>query len=202
MNSTHSDVRQDVLSDMSAHSGGHHTAQSIAEAYNVSDSTVRNRWLPWLKKIAPESLLKSGKGYTDLARTLFGEFAEVKHCESPKERLRQRNAWVTDAKARYAHEWESAGVIEGELMPEEVGNVLALRETQTNELELSVAQQLQSLESLIDQANTAESNLSEADLKAAVTRGQQRAVMLYQAELQAELQTINSLKQRRMGGPQ
>ena len=194
MNSTHSDVRQDVLSDVAAHSGGHHTAQSIAEAYNVSDSTVRNRWLPWLRKIAPESLLKSGKGYTDLARTLFGEFAEVKHCD--------RNAWVTDAKARYAHEWESAGVIEGELMPEEVGNVLALRETQTNELELSVAQQLQSLESLIDQANTAESNLSEADLKAAVTRGQQRAVMLYQAELQAELQTINSLKQRRMGGPQ
>ncbi|MEL7510136.1 MAG: hypothetical protein AAFN42_22635 [Cyanobacteria bacterium J06554_1] len=194
MNSTHSDVRQDVLSDMSAHSGGHHTAQSIAEAYNVSDSTIRNRWLPWLKKIAPESLLKSGKGYTDLARTLFGEFAEVKHCD--------RNAWVTDAKARYAHEWESAGVIEGELMPEEVGNVLALRETQTNELELSVAQQLQSLESLIDQANTAESNLSDADLKAAVTRGQQRAVMIYQAELQAELQTINSLKQRRMGGPQ
>lgn len=194
MNSTHSDVRQDVLSDVAAHSGGHHTAQSIAEAYNVSDSTVRNRWLPWLRKIAPESLLKSGKGYTDLARTLFGEFAEVKHCD--------RNAWVTDAKARYAHEWESAGVIEGELMPEEVGNVLALRETQTNELELSVAQQLQSLESLIDQANTAESNLSEADLKAAVTRGQQRAVMIYQAELQAELQTINSLKQRRMGGPQ
>ena len=194
MNSTHSDVRQDVLSDMPAHTGGHHTAQAIAEAYNVSDSTVRNRWLPWLKKIVPESLLKSGKGYTDLARTLFGEFAEVKHCD--------RNAWVTDAKARYSHEWESAGVIEGELMPEEVGNVLALRETQTNELELSVAQQLQSLESLIDQANTAESNLSEADLKAAVTRGQQRAVMLYQAELQAELQTINSLKQRRMGGDQ
>ena len=194
MYSTHSDVRQDVLSDVAAHSGGHHTAQSIAEAYNVSDSTIRNRWLPWLRKIAPESLLKSGKGYTDLARTLFGEFAEVKHCD--------RNAWVTDAKARYAHEWESAGVIEGELMPEEVGNVLALRETQTNELELSVAQQLQSLESLIDQANTAESNLSEADLKAAVTRGQQRAVMIYQAELQAELQTINSLKQRRMGGPQ
>ncbi len=194
MNSTYSDVRQDVLSDMAAHTGGHHTAQAIAEAYNVSDSTIRNRWFPWLKKVAPESLLKSGKGYTDLARTLFGEFADVKHCD--------RDQWVTDAKARYAHEWESAGVIEGELMPEEVGNVLALRETQTTELELTVAQQLQQLEGLIDQANTAEANLSEADLKAAVTRGQQRAVMLYQAELQAELQTMNSLKQRRMQGGQ
>ncbi|MEA5464515.1 hypothetical protein [Leptothoe sp. PORK10 BA2] len=153
--------------------------------------------------MAPELLLKQGKNqYAQLALELFSQFAEVKPYESPQERLRQRNAWVIDAKARYSHEWESAGVIEGELMPEEIGNVLALRQTQNHELGLSVAQQLQSLESLIDQANTAEGNLSEADLKAAVTRGQQRAVMLYQAELQAELQTINSLKQRRMGGGQ
>lgn len=162
--------------------------------HNVAESTVRTRWFEWINQVAPIELLKDARGYSELARTLFSEFAEVKLCD--------RKSWVIDAKARYAHEWESVGVIEGELMPEEVGNVLALRETQTHELELSVAQQLRSLEALIDQANTAETNLSEADLKVAVTRGQQRAVMLYQAELQAELQTINSLKQRRMAGGQ
>ena len=192
MNSTYSDVRQDVLSDVAAHTGGHHTAQSIAQAHNVSDSTVRNRWFGWLAKVAPESLLKTRQGYTDLARTLFGEFADVKTCD--------RNQWVIDAKARYAHEWATAGVIEGELMPEEVGNVLALRQTQTNELELSVAQQLQSLESLIDQATTAESKLYEADLNASDTRGQKRAIEFQQAELQAELQTTNMLRERRLGG--
>lgn len=179
-----------TVADIQPHASAHYSAQEIAQTHNVAESTVRTRWFDWICQVAPAELLKDDRGYSELARTLFGEFAVVKLCD--------RKSWITDAKARYAHEWESAGVIEGELMPEEVGNVLALRQTQTNELELSVAQQLQSLESLIDQANTAESNLSEADLKAAVTRGQQRAVMLYQAELQAELQTINSLKQRRM----
>ena len=180
-----------TVADIQAHATAHYTAQEIAQTHNVAESTVRTRWFDWIRQVAPAELLKDDRGYSELARTLFGEFAGVKLCD--------RNQWVIDAKARYAREWESAGVIEGELMPEEVGNVLALRESQTNELELNVAQQLQSLEALIDQANTAETNLSEADLKAAVTRGQQRAVMLYQAELQAELQTINSLKQRRTG---
>ncbi|MEA5464643.1 hypothetical protein [Leptothoe sp. PORK10 BA2] len=198
MNSTDSRT----LTDMQAYAAARYTAQEIAQTHNVAESTVRTRWFDWINQVAPTELLKDGAGYTELARTLFNEFAEISDCESPKERLRQRNSWVAEAKARYSHEWESAGIIEGELMPEEVGNVLALRQTQNHELGLSVAQQLQSLESLIDQANTAEGNLSDADLKAAVTRGQQRAVMLYQAELQAELQTINSLKQRRMGGGQ
>ncbi|MEA5464915.1 hypothetical protein [Leptothoe sp. PORK10 BA2] len=172
-----------------------YTAVQIAEQLNISEATIRNRWFEWIEKVVPEPLLRQGKNqYTQLALELFSKFATVELCD--------RNQWVADTKARYSHEWESAGVIEGELMPEAVGNVLALRHTQTHELELAVAQQLQQLESLIDQANTAEGNLSEADLKAAVTRGQQRAVMLYQAELQAELQTINSLKQRRMGGGQ
>ncbi|MEA5464504.1 hypothetical protein [Leptothoe sp. PORK10 BA2] len=190
MNSTNSHT----LADMQAYTAARYTAQEIAQTHNVAESTVRTRWFDWIRQVAPAELLKDDRGYSELARTLFGDFAGVKLCD--------RNQWVTEAKARYSHEWESAGIIEGELMPEEVGNVLALRQTQNHELGLSVAQQLQQLESLIDQANTAEGNLSDADLKAAVTRGQQRAVMLYQAELQAELQTINSLKQRRMGGGQ
>ena len=172
-----------------------YTAVQIAERLEVSEATIRNRWFEWIEKVVPEPLLKQSKNqYTQLALELFSKFSTVERCD--------RNQWVIDTKAHYAQEWASAGVIEGELMPEEVGNVLALRQSQTTELELAVAQQLQSLESLIDQANTAESNLSEADVKAAVTRGQQRAVMLYQAELQAELQTMNALKQRRMQGGQ
>lgn len=188
MNST--DPR--TLADIQSHASARYTAREIAQAHSVAESTVRTRWFEWISHVAPANLLKDGRGYSELARSLFGEFAEVEKCD--------RKSWVTDAKSRYSHEWASAGVIDGELMPEEVGNVLALRQTQTTDIELAVAQQLQGLESLIDQANTAEDNLSEADFKAAVVRGQQRAVKLYQAELQAELQTINALKQRRMGG--
>ena len=90
------------------------------------------------------------------------------------------------------------GVIEGELMPDEVGGMLALQQTQVQTIELSVAQQLADLEAMIDQVNVAEVNLSDAELRAATARGQQRAIALHGAELQAELQTTNLLRQRRL----
>ncbi len=186
MNSTYSDV----LSDVSTHTGGHHTAQSIAEAYNVSDSTIRNRWFPWLKKVAPESLLKSGKGYTDLARTLFGEFAEVKHSD--------RDDWVADAKSRYSHEWSNAGVIEGELMPDSVSSALALRQTQNGMMQQSIAQELADLEAFVDQLAVTEADFSEAELASFQAAGQRRGMMRYKLELQAEMDTYSQLKQRRM----
>lgn len=186
MSSTSSNVLSPVLSD----STGHYTAQAIAQAYNVSDSTIRNRWFNWLKKVAPESLLKTSKGYTELAHSLFDEFSQVEKGD--------RAVWVADAKARYAQEWETAGVIDGELMPAEVGGMLALQQTQTAEIALAVAQQLADLEAMIDQVNTAELNLSETELRTATARGQQRAIVLHQAELQAELQTTNLLRQRRL----
>jgi len=188
MNSTH----PHAVADIQAHVSARYSAQEIAQTHSVAESTVRTRWFEWLVKVAPTELLKDGTSYTELARTLFDEFAQVEKCD--------RKSWVTDAKSRYAQEWSSAGVIEGELVPEEVGSVLALRQTQTTQMELAVAEQLANLEAMIDQANTAEVNLSEAELKAATTRGQQRAIALHQAELQAELQTTNLLRQRRMGG--
>ncbi|MBE9067183.1 hypothetical protein IQ260_11000 [Leptolyngbya cf. ectocarpi LEGE 11479] len=200
MNSTQADVTPHVRQNIEPHRGGHYTAQQIAEAHNVSDSTIRNRWFEWIGKVAPSELLKDKEGYTELGRTLFEEFANIQVCESPKERLRQRDSWVEQARVRYSAEWESAGIFEGELVPEEVSQVLALRNTQTSNLQTSVAAQLANIEAMIDQANTAELNLSEADIQAAAARGQQRAIALYQAEMQAELQTTNLLRQRRMGG--
>ncbi|MEM9484935.1 MAG: hypothetical protein AAGA83_14750 [Cyanobacteria bacterium P01_F01_bin.116] len=192
MNSTPTDVSPHVLTDIEPHTGGHYTAHQIAEAHNVSDSTIRNRWFEWICKAAPNELLKDEQGYTELGRTLFAEFADVKTCD--------RNDWVTSAKERYSHEWANAGVIEGELMPDEVGSVLALRQTQADSLELSVADQLAALENMIDQVNAAEVDLSETELRAAKARGQKRAIVLHQAELTAELQTTNLLRQRRSGG--
>lgn len=185
-------IEQDTTLDVSANSSGHFTAQELSEAYSVSDSTIRNRWFTWLKKVAPETLLKSRHGYTALARSLFDEFFLIEP--------RDRADWVISAKARYSQEWETVGVIDGELMPEEVGGVLALRQTQTASLELAVAEQMAKLEAMIDQVNAAELNLSETELRSATARGQQRAITLHQAELQAELQTTNLLRQRRMGG--
>ncbi|MEM9485296.1 MAG: hypothetical protein AAGA83_16615 [Cyanobacteria bacterium P01_F01_bin.116] len=181
-----------TVADMQTHTSAHYSAQTIAQTHNVSESTVRTRWFDWLVKVAPAELLKEDQGYTELARTLFDEFAEVQLCD--------RKSWVTDAKTRYSQEWGNAGVIEGELVPDEVSSVLALRQTQADSLELSVAEQLAALESMIDQVNAAEVDLSETELRAAKARGQKRAIVLHQAELTAELQTTNLLRQRRSGG--
>ena len=190
MDSTQSNVTPGVLENIEPHTGGHYTAQQIAEAHNVSDSTIRNRWFEWICKVAPGELLKDKEGYTELGRTLFEEFASVEVCD--------RESWVEEARSRYSTEWESVGIFEGELVPEEVAQVLALRNTQTNALQTSVAAQLAAIEAMIDQVNTAELDLSEADVQAAAARGQKRAIALYQAEMTAELQTTNLLRQRRM----
>ena len=187
MNST--DPR--TVADIKSHASARYTAQQIAQTHNVGESTVRTRWFDWLLKVAPAELLKDRAGYTELARTLFEEFAEVKHCD--------RDTWVTNAKSRYSHEWSNAGVIEGELMPDSVSSALALRQTQNGMMQQSIAQELADLESLVDQLAVTEADFSDAELASFQSAGQRRGMMRYKPELQAEMDTYGQLKQRRMG---
>ena len=188
MDSTYLDVRQDVT----AHSGGHHTAQAIAQAHSVSDSTVRNRWFPWIAKVAPEPLLKDGKGYTELARSLFAEFAQV-----PKN---DRQSWVEEARARYSQEWSSAGVIDAEWMPDEVGNALAVIDSNNRSLSSLLEQEMQSLDLFLEQVDGVEADFSEAELKSFRLNGAKRGVQRFKVETQAELETVNQLRQKRIQG--
>lgn len=191
-----------TVADIESHASARYTAQQIAQTHNVGESTVRTRWFDWLVKVAPAELLKDRAGYTELARTLFEEFADISDCESPKERLRQRNQWVTDAKTRYAPEWSNAGVIEGELMPDSVSSALALRQTQNGMMQQSIAEELADLESFVDQLAVTEADFSDAELASFQAAGQRRGIVRYKLELQAEMDTYGHLKQRRMGGGQ
>ena len=187
MDSTYLDVRQDVT----AHSGGHYTAQAIAQAHNVSDSTVRNRWFPWIAKVAPEPLLKEGKGYTELARSLFAEFSQI-----PKN---ERDLWVEAARSRYSHEWASVGVIDGELMPDSVGSALAVLQTNNNGLDALLKEEMGSLQAFLNQVDVAETDFSEAELESFRMAGARRGIQRFKVETQAELETLNGLRQQRMG---
>ncbi|MEM9808151.1 MAG: hypothetical protein AAF959_23030 [Cyanobacteria bacterium P01_D01_bin.56] len=188
MNST--DPR--MIADIESHTSARYTAQQIAQAHNVGESTVRTRWFEWLLKVAPAELLKDRAGYTELARTLFEEFADVRHCD--------RNQWVTDTKIRYAPEWSNAGVIEGELMPDSVSSALALRQTQNGMMQQSITQELADLEAFVDQLAVTEADFSDAELASFQAAGQRRGMMRYKLELQAEMDTYGHLKQRRMQG--
>ena len=172
--------------------GAHYSAKQLAAEFNVASSTLRTRWYPWLEKVAPKDLLKTEAGYTELAHTLFSELAQVDATERP--------AWVADAKTRYADEWSNAGVIDAELMPEEVGGVLAMMNNQHNASELAIAQQTQSIESLIESLQQAENSFSEAELAAFRAAGVQRGLARFQVETQAELETLNHLRTKRMEG--
>ncbi|MEM9807808.1 MAG: hypothetical protein AAF959_21280 [Cyanobacteria bacterium P01_D01_bin.56] len=170
--------------------GAHYTAKQLADELDIASATLRTRWFPWLIKVAPEQLLKTSEGYTELARTLFAELKDV----DPSE----RSAWVPDAKHRYAPEWESAGVIEAELMPEVVGGVLATLNHQQTSAELAIQQDLDDLDAFITDVRQAETNFSEAELASFRTTGAKRGIARFKVETQTELDVLNRLRQQRM----
>ncbi|MEL6160125.1 MAG: hypothetical protein AAFR18_12990 [Cyanobacteria bacterium J06627_32] len=171
-----------------------YTAQEIAQTHKVKNVTVRTRWFKWLEKVAPTALLKTEHGYTELARSLFSEFASVDQRELP--------AWVADAKRRYSHEWESAGVIDCEVIPENVGGTLALISANNESLQAKIALELSQTNQLIDAMNAADSNLSEAQQQAAIARGTHQAIQAFQLEETVKAKVLNELRQRRLAGGQ
>jgi hypothetical protein len=179
---------------------GPHTyrIQDIASRYpdiGVKEVTVRTRWFEWLRRVAPDLLLKDGGKYTALASELFDDFAQ-----RVKRDGMDSKEWVEDAKRRYAPEWSSVGVIDGELMPEEVGNALALVQTQGSSLQATYQQEMADLQSFVDQLNTAEDDFSEAELERFKAQGALRGVKRFKVETQAELGVYNALRQQRMQG--
>lgn len=173
-----------------------YSTQDIANRYpdiGVKEVTIRTRWFEWLLKVAPEPLLKKGGKYTDLAAELFDDFAQ-----RVKRDGTDSKAWVEDAKARFSHEWGSVGVIDGEFMPEEVGNALALLQTQGSSLQTQLAAEMADLEDFVDQLGDVEEDFSEAEISMFQAKGALRGVRRFKFETQAELGTYNLLKKKRM----
>jgi hypothetical protein len=173
-----------------------YSTQDIANRYpdiGVKEVTIRTRWFEWLRRVAPEPLLKEGGKYTDLAAELFDDFAQ-----KVKREGMDSNTWVADAKTRFSHEWGNAGVIDGELMPEEVGNALALLQTQGSSLEVKLAAEMADIEAFVDQLSEVEDDFSEAELNMFKAKGAMRGVRRFKVETQAELGTYNLLKKKRM----
>lgn len=171
-----------------------YTAQEIADQHSVKAVTVRTRWFPWLCKVAPAQLLKTEAGYTELANTLFGEFASVHN--------KERHAWVIDAKARYSQEWGSVGVIDCEVMPAVVGSCLALLSANTSAIQQTIAIELDQVGQFVDQLNLTDADFSRAEMEQSIALGTQKAIAQFKAEEIARVQTLNDLRQRRIGANQ
>jgi hypothetical protein len=173
-----------------------HTAQSIAARYpdiTPSEVTIRTRWFEWLLKVAPEPLLRDKKGFTALASELFDDFVQKVKRDKMKS-----DDWVVDARSRYSQEWSSVGVIEAELVPDEVGGVLAIVSTQNN----SLAMQNQELEAqaldFLEDLKSVSTDISEAELRQWASSGENRGLMRFKVEAVAEEKTYGRLRQQRL----
>src|SRR6476646_6733456 len=124
-----------------------YTAQQIADEHGVKEVTIRTRWFNWWLEGAPEPLLRDKSGFTELARSLFSDFAQRVKTEGMKSK-----DWAIDAKARYSQEWASAGVIDGELLPPEVGGALATLQNKAGSLQQKGLQLMERLQRLNEQA--------------------------------------------------
>ena len=172
-----------------------YTTQQLAEEFEVKTTTIGSWSSRWLTQVAPEALLKQGKGiYTELARVLLQEFVAVDD--------RERPAWVADAKQRYAAEWGSAGVIDCEVMPDNVGGTLALLQTNLDMTNHRLASGLAEVSDFIEQINAVEANCSDAEIQSWQAAGALKAVAQFKTEETARAQTLNALRQQRMGGDQ
>jgi hypothetical protein len=171
-----------------------YTAQMIADRYPelaVKEVTVRTRWFDWLKKVAPEPLLKVDKGFTEFAAELFDDFVQNVKIGGQKP-----DKWVSEAKAHYSQEWGSAGVIEGELMPEGVSGTLALAQTTAITMQQQGDASKLKLLQLIEQTRSAQSSLSQSQREIARQRGVNSAIDEFGIELEAKLETLSELRQQ------
>ncbi|MBE9179121.1 hypothetical protein IQ268_11165 [Oculatella sp. LEGE 06141] len=174
----------------------HYSAQQIAiehEDLGIKEVTIRTRWFSWLTKVAPEPLLKTKQGFTELARTLFEDFAEnvKRDGQSPEQ-------WVQSAKSRYSHEWASAGVIDAELMPDQVGGALAMLQSKGNELQQRLADELEQLNEFVGQIADVDANFSQAEVDLHKARGAVRGIQRFKLETQSELEVYNQLRKQHL----
>ncbi|MBD2088362.1 hypothetical protein H6F67_00550 [Microcoleus sp. FACHB-1515] len=169
-----------------------YTAQAIAAEHEdlAKEVTIRTRWYPWVAKVAPEPLLKTEHGYTELARSLFADYAQ-----HVKRDGMAPISWVESAKARYSQEWQSAGVIEAEVLPPEVGGTLALASVQVSTLTQRGEERKARLLKLIEQNRSAEGNLSQSRREIAEQRGINAALDEFEIELESKTRTLNQLRQ-------
>jgi len=168
-----------------------YTAQQIADEHGVKEVTIRTRWFNWLLEVAPEPLLRDKSGFTELARSLFSDFAQRVKTEGMKSK-----DWAIDAKARYSQEWASAGVIDGELLPPEVGGALATLQNKAGSLQQKGLQLMERLQRLNEQAAVTSTDFSQGEINLYRARGAVRGMERFEVEVTAELETYNQLRQQ------
>lgn len=163
----------------------------LADELGVGPGTIRSRWYGWIKQIAPEALLKSDQGWSELARTLFAEFKQV-----PKS---ERKKFISDAKARFSPEWGPAGITECELMPESANNALALISQGNVNLSAALEASMQAAIELSQALDFNQANIDQAEIERWQIEGAMKGIARFQITSTAAAQTYSDLISRAGG---
>jgi hypothetical protein len=168
-----------------------YTAIFLARENNIADVTLRTRWFPQLCNVAPENLLRADKGYTDLARQLFKDYAETVATGQLSV-----HAWIEQQKTAFAHEWAQAEVeiVTAELVPDEATTGLSLLKDTNLSLQQQIEVQLLQLQQFAQTVDDMEAEFSEQDLEEIRMKGALRGMKKFQIERQAEIQAYHSLR--------
>lgn len=180
----------EVIGSENPDSGAPYSGRQLAEALGIAESTLRTRWLPWIQRVAPVELLLEGKAYTELARSLLSEFAQVPSKKTAREQ------WVTEAKQRYSREFMPGGVMP-EGVPDELGGALALLRQQGSAMQATADTQMANLKHLMTRQAAVEAEFDEAEIEAMRAAGMKRGVMRFQIETEQEDSTYYQLRKMR-----
>jgi hypothetical protein len=176
-----------------------YTAVFLAKENGVADVTLRTRWFPQLCNAAPESALKTSKGYTELARQLFSSYASAVASGNLSV-----HAWVEQEKTKHAHEWAQAEaeVVSAELVPDEATVSLSTLKGNNLSLQQQMETQLAQLEQFSQAIDDMELEFSAQELEEFRMKGAMRGMQRYQVERQAELQAYHTLRTQKTQKPQ
>jgi len=123
-----------------------------------------------------------------LARSLFTEFSKVPASD--------RKLFISDAKARYSHEWGPAGVTDCELMPESAGEALALFSQGNLSLESAMNAAMDSAIQLSEAMEYNQAQIDQAELQRWATEGSMKGIARYQITTAAAARTYSELISR------
>jgi hypothetical protein len=171
-----------------------YTAVFLAKECGISDVTLRTRWFKQVCQAVPKSQLKEGRGFTDLARELFQDYAQTVATGQISV-----DAWIDLQKQKYAHEWaqDEVEVVNAELVPEIATTSLALLKTTNLSLSEQMKVQLAQVQQFSQSLEVMETEFSEQELEAIRMRGAMRGMQRFQIEEQSALEVYHGLRNQK-----
>ncbi|MGD1908418.1 MAG: hypothetical protein ACFB0C_20845 [Leptolyngbyaceae cyanobacterium] len=187
---------------------GLHTAKAIAKTCKVDESTIRNRWHQKVVQVIGSDRTKVGGKYTDLAESLFRDYAE--RCNQGD---MLSECWLIDYTEQFADirqpeapakaTPQDVPVVTTTVVPDQAASALVLNNDTMGALDGYMERMAITIADLTERQGATIQGIAEADqaqfmqeVEAAMLQGQKEGVILHAAKQQARNATMQHLNQQ------